>query len=169
MVVAGTTQESLHVLIPDCTIPPVDNDIVIDLRHVVEVSLGAPFDMGKELPPPDLAAVMCPNSLEPTLGLRCQDYWEEINTLLAEWRRVNNSKCPECHRVIKVNMLRHLRLVHTQFVCYWRCPVPECPLWFSSELSGHSTSASGVSALSGLGATHSSTRGRLPANPYGWT
>ena len=33
-------------------------------------------------------------------------------------------------------MSRHLHLVHTQFVCYWRCPVPVCPSWFTSELNG---------------------------------
>ena len=61
VVVAGTTTESIQVLIPDCTVPPVDSDVVIDLRHVVELSLVAPFDMGKELPPPDLASALCPN------------------------------------------------------------------------------------------------------------
>ena len=60
------------------------SDVVIDLRHVVELSMGAPFDMGKELPPPDLAAALCPSSLDPTLGLGWWDYWEEINPLLAE-------------------------------------------------------------------------------------
>ena len=63
------------------------------------------------------------------LGWR--DYWEEI-----KWCSVNNSKCPVCHRAIKVNMSRHLRLVHTRFCCYWRCPVPACPSWLSSELNG---------------------------------
>ena len=33
-------------------------------------------------------------------------------------------------------MARHLRLVHTTHVCFWRWPVPTCPLWFSSELNG---------------------------------
>ena len=33
-------------------------------------------------------------------------------------------------------MSRHLRLSHTEHVCYWRCPVPSCPLWFTSELNG---------------------------------
>ena len=96
----------------------------------------SPWEFHSELPHPDLAAALCPNSLDSTLGLGRRDYWEEINPLLAEWRSVNNSKCPECHRVIKVNMSRHLRLVHTQFVCYWRCPVPACPSWFLSELNG---------------------------------
>ena len=31
------------------------SDVQIDLRHVVELRLRSPFDMGRELPPPDLA------------------------------------------------------------------------------------------------------------------
>ena len=61
LVVAGPTPESIQVLVPDCTIPPVGKYVVIDLRHVVELSMGAAFDMGKELPPPDLASALCPN------------------------------------------------------------------------------------------------------------
>ena len=38
--------------------------------------------------------------------------------------------------MIQVNMSRHLRLTHTTHVCYWRCPVPSCPLWFTSALNG---------------------------------
>ena len=38
--------------------------------------------------------------------------------------------------MIRVNMSRHLRLTHTTHVCYWRCPVPSCPLWFTSEQNG---------------------------------
>ena len=49
---------------------------------------------------------------------------------------MNDARCPECARVIRVNMSRHLRLSHTAHVCYWRCPVPSCPLWFMSELNG---------------------------------
>ena len=86
--------------------------------------------------PPDLAFSLCPNSLEPTLGLQRRAYWNEINPLLAEWCSVNNAKCPECGQLIKVNISRHLRLMHTKYVCYWRCPVPACPLWFTSELNG---------------------------------
>ena len=33
-------------------------------------------------------------------------------------------------------MARHIRLRHTKYVCYWRCPVCTCPVWFSSELNG---------------------------------
>ena len=33
-------------------------------------------------------------------------------------------------------MARHIRLCHTTYVCFWRCPVSTCPLWFTSELNG---------------------------------
>ena len=108
----------------------------IDLRHVVELSLGSPFDMGRELPPPDLALSLTPNYLEPILGIQRRAYWEEINPLLVKWRSINDARCPECVRMIRVNMSRHLRLTHTTHVCYWRCPVPSYPLWFTSELNG---------------------------------
>ena len=68
----------------DCTIPLVGNDVRVDLRHVVELRLGSPFDMGRELPPPDLALSITPNSLDPTLGIQRRAYWEEINPLLAK-------------------------------------------------------------------------------------
>ena len=45
-------------------------------------------------------------------------------------------RCPECARLICVNMSRHMRLTHNMYVSYWRCPVPSCPLWFTSELNG---------------------------------
>ena len=104
-------------LVPDCTIPPVGYDVRIDLRHVVELRQGSAFDMGHDLSPPDLA--LTPNSLEPTLGTQRRVYW-----------------CPECGRVIRVDMSHHLRLMHMTHVCYWRCPVLVCPLWFTSELNG---------------------------------
>ena len=44
--------------------------------------------------------------------------------------------CPKCDWVIRVNMARHLRLCHTTYVCFWRCPVSTCLLWFTSELNG---------------------------------
>ena len=40
------------------------------------------------------------------------------------------------HRIIRVNMSRHLRASHTDNQCYWRCPVSTCPMWFSSKLNG---------------------------------
>ena len=69
MVVSSMSPDSIQVLIPDCSISPVGNDVKVDIRHVVELSMGTPFDMGAELPPPDLAETLCPNSLDPTLVL----------------------------------------------------------------------------------------------------
>ena len=100
VLVAGPTRESIQVLVPDCTVPPVGNDVQIDLRHVVELRMGPTFDMGHKLPPPDLALALCPNSLESTLGIQRRAYWEEVNPLLSKWRSINNAKCPECSRVI---------------------------------------------------------------------
>ena len=91
--------------------------------------------MGHDLPPPDLKLALCPNSLAPTLGLQRQAYWDEVNPLLQQWRNVNNARCPECDRLIRVNMSIHVRLMHTIHVCFWRCPIPDCPLWFTSELN----------------------------------
>ena len=136
IVVAGPIPESIDVMIPDCLVPPVGMEVRIDLRHVVTLQLGPAADMGCDLPPPDLERALCPNSLAPTLGLQRRDYWDEINRLLEEWKSVNDSKCPKCDRLIRANMARHLRLVHTTHFCFWRCPVPACPLWFSSELNG---------------------------------
>ena len=44
-VVAGSTKDSIRVLVPDCAIPPVGDDVRVDLRHVVELRLGPAFDM----------------------------------------------------------------------------------------------------------------------------
>ena len=108
VIVAGPTPESVQVIIPDCTVPPVGNDVQIDLRHVVELRLGLPFDMGRELPPPDLALRLTPNSLEQTLQIQRRAYWDEINPLLERCRSVNDARCPECARIIRVNMSRHM-------------------------------------------------------------
>ena len=48
---------------------------------------------------------------------------------------MNNAHCLECSRQIRVNMARHLRLMHTTYVCFWRCPVLSYSLWFTSELN----------------------------------
>ena len=58
-----------------------------------------------------------------------------MDPLLVQWKTVNDARCPECDRLIRVNMARHLRLVHSEYVCFWRCPVPSCSLWFMSELN----------------------------------
>ena len=117
-----STNRRLHTYIP-----------VVESRPV-ELRLGSPFDMGRELPPPDLALRLTPNSQ--TLQIQRRAYWDEINPLLQRWRSVNDARCPECARIIRVNMSRHMRLTHTMHACYWRSPVPSCPLWFTSELNG---------------------------------
>ena len=91
--------------------------------------------MSDYVPSPNLDRALCPNSLAPTLGLQRREYWEEVNLLLAKWKNVNDTCCPECTRMIRVNMARHLRLVHSEYVCFWRCPVASCSLWFTSELN----------------------------------
>ena len=58
--------------------------------------VGSAFDMGRELPPPDLALALTPNYLDSTLGIQRRAYWEEINPLLAKWRSINDARCPEC-------------------------------------------------------------------------
>ena len=94
IVIAGPTHDSIHVMIPDCLIPPVGRDVRIDLRHVVTLQLGPAADMGHDLPPPDLERALCCKPLAPTLGLQRRDYWDEVNPLLGEWKSVNDSKCP---------------------------------------------------------------------------
>ena len=135
IVVAGPTPDLIHV-IPDCLVPPVGDEVHIDLRHVVTLQLGPATDMGNDLPPPNLECALCRKPLAATHGLQRRDYWQEVNSLLEEWKNVNDSNCPKCDRVIRVNMARHHRLVQTTYVYFWRCPVSTCPLWFTSELNG---------------------------------
>ena len=135
LVFAGPTRESIDVMVPDCIVPPAGGSVRVDLRHHVSLSLGPALDMANWVPETHLEKALCPSSLADTLGLQRRDYWEELNPILKKWRSVNNSRCPECDRPIKVNMARHLRLVHTKYVCFWRCPVLSCSLWFTSELN----------------------------------
>ena len=92
IVVAGPIPDSVHVMIPDCLVPPVGGDVRIDLRHVVTLQLGLATDMGNDLPPPDLERALCRKPLTPTLGLQRRDYSEEVYPLLEEWKSVNDSK-----------------------------------------------------------------------------
>ena len=135
LVFAGPTRESIDVMVPDCIVPPASGSVRIDLRHHVSLSLGPAVDMSNWVPETQLEKVLCPASLANTLGLQRKDYWEELNPILKKWKSVNNGHCPECARAIKVNMARHLRLVHMKYVCFWRCPVLSCSLWFTSELN----------------------------------
>ena len=109
-----------------------DADSPVDLQHVVGLSLGPAVNLSSSLPPADLYD----NSVLPTLTRRRRAYWEEINPILRKWQSINDARCPECDRLIRVNMSRHLRLSHTSCQCFWRCPVPSCPMWFASELNG---------------------------------
>ena len=135
LVFGGPTRDSIDVMIPDCLLPPVGGDIRIDLCHLVTLSLGPAIKMGDSMPPPNLDRALCPNSLAPTLGQQRREYWDEVNPLLSQWKNVNDTRCPECDRMICVNMAHHICLVHSDYVCFWRCPVPSCSLWFTSELN----------------------------------
>ena len=78
VVVDGHTRETIQVLVPDCTVPPVGNDVRIDLRHVVELKIGTAFDMGHRTSPS--LYVLIPWSRLWAYSA----YWEEINPLLTE-------------------------------------------------------------------------------------
>ena len=108
LVFAGPTRESIDVMVPDCTVPPAGGSVRVDLRHNVSLSLGQALDMANWVPETHLEKALCPSSLADTLGLQRRDYWEELNPILKKWKSVNNSRCPECDRPIKVNMARHL-------------------------------------------------------------
>ena len=135
LIFAGPTRESIDVMVLDCLLPPVGGTVRVDLRHHVSLSLGPAVDMTNWVPETHLEKALCPSSLAKTLGLQRRDYWEELNPILEKWRSVNNTRCPECTRQIRVNMARHLRLMHTTYVCFCRCPVLSCSLWFTSELN----------------------------------
>ena len=91
--------------------------------------------MGNWVPETHLEQALCPMSLAKTLGLQRREYWEKLSPILTKWRSINDTRCPECARLIRVSMARHIRLVHTTYVCFWRCPVISCSLWFMSELN----------------------------------
>ena len=135
LVFAGPTCHSISVMVPDCLLPPVDNMVRIDLRHHVGLSLGPAVDMTRWSPEAQLDRALCPGPLFDTLELQRRDFWAELNPILKQWKCVNGSKCPDCGELIKINMGRHIRLKHTTFQCFWRCPVLSCSLWFKSELN----------------------------------
>ena len=136
LVVASSTPDHIKVFIPDTVGPTVDAESPVDLQHVVGLSLGPAANLSSSLPPADLALALCDNSVLPTLGLGRRDYWDEINPILRKWQSINDARCPECDRLIRVNMSRHLQLSHTTCQCFWHGPVPSCPMWFASELNG---------------------------------
>ena len=123
-------------MVPGCLSPPIGSEVKINLRHFLTLELGPATDITEDSPQPGLAGALCTNPLTPTLLLKQKAYWQEVNPLLAKWKNINDSRCPECNRSIRVNMVCHIRLCHTTYVCYWRCPVRSCPVSFSSELNG---------------------------------
>ena len=136
MIVASPTPEQIFVLIPDSVGPTVDVELPADLQHVVGLRLGSAENLSSTLPTEGLHLALCDKSLRPTLSLRCNDYWSEVSPIIRKWQSVNDASCPHCHRIIRVNMSRHLRAAHTECQCFWWCPVSSCPMWFSSELNG---------------------------------
>ena len=124
LVFAGATRHSISVMVPDCLLPPENNTVRVDLRHHVGLSLGSAVDMTNWSPEAHLERALCPGPLLDTLGLQRRDYWNELSPILKRWKSVNDSKCPDCGEVIKINMGRHIR-----------CPVLSCSLWFKSELN----------------------------------
>ena len=136
MVVAGPTTCVIYVLIPDNTTCSADEISPADIQHVIGIRLGPAENLGSTLPREDLHLSLCENYLRPTLIADRRVYWAEITPLLQRWQSVKNTSCPHCHRLIRVNMSRHLRASHTDNQCFWRCPVSTCHLWFSSELNG---------------------------------
>ena len=137
MVVAGATSDHIKVLIPDTFSSPILNaSSPVVLQHVVGLTLGSAVDLSSSLPAANLDRTLCGNSILPTLRKRQNSYWAEINPILEEWRDVHGATCPVCKGLVRVNMSRHLRLSHTTYQCFWRCPVSSCPAWFASELFG---------------------------------
>ena len=134
MVVAGPSQEVIYVLVPDSTNSTAYDVSPSDLQHVVGLSLGPDENLSACLPREEQHMSLCDNSLRPTADRRV--YWSEVTPLLRKWKDVNDTACPHCHRIIRVNMFRHMRAAHTDNQCYWRCPVSTCPMWFSSEVNG---------------------------------
>ena len=132
LVFAGPTRETISVMVPDCIVPPVSSTVRVDLRHHIGLSLGPAVDMTNWSPEDNLERSLCPASLADTLGLQRRAYWDELNPILKQWKSVNNS---DCQQFIKVNMGRHIRLKHSTYMCFWRCPVISCSLWFTAELN----------------------------------
>ena len=135
LVFAGPTRETISVMVPDCLMPPENATVRVDLRHHVGLSLGPAVDMTNWSPEDHLERALCPGSLADTLGLQRREYWEELNPILKRWKSVNKSSCADCQKFIQINMGRHIRLKHTTYMCFWRCPVVSCSLWFTAELN----------------------------------
>ena len=104
LVFAGATRHSISVMVPDCLLPPENNTVRVDLRHHVGLSLGSAVDMTNWSPEAHLERALCPGPLLDTLELQRRDYWNELSPILKRWKSVNDSKCPDCGEVIKINL-----------------------------------------------------------------
>ena len=116
MVVAGPTTDIIYVLVSDSTTCTADEICPADLQHGLR--LGPAENLSAILPREDLHLSLCENSLRPTLIDNRRVYWAEVTPLLQRWQSVNNTGCPHCHRVIRVNMSRNLRASHTNNQCF---------------------------------------------------
>ena len=47
VVFAGPTPDMIHVMVPDCLLPPVGSEVRIDLRHFITLQLGLATDISK--------------------------------------------------------------------------------------------------------------------------
>ena len=158
-------------LIRDSTTCTADDVSPSELQHVVGLSLGPAENLSAILPCEDLHLSLCDNSLRPTLIADRKAYWAEVTPLLWKWQNVNDNACPHCHRIIRVNMSRHLRAAHTNNQCYWRCPVSTCPR-IHSFCEGQGCSFYECLRNYGMewfGKRSFSTNVNSPARPCGWT
>ena len=185
MVVAGPTPDVIYVLIRDSATCTTDDVSPSDLQHVLGLSLGPAENLSAILPREDLHLSLCDKSLRPTLIVDRRAYWAEVTPLLLRWQNVNDTACPHCHRIIRVNMSRHLHAAHTDNQCYWRCPVSTCPMWFVPSSTGRTISRGFIASArdrdalsmsvfattgwSGSGRDNFSTNVNSPARPCGWT
>ena len=79
VVFAGPSPDTIHVMVPDCLIPPVGFEVRIDLRHLITLQLGPATDISEDSSQLGLAQELCANPLTHTLLLQQKDYWEESN------------------------------------------------------------------------------------------
>ena len=136
LIVAGSSQDHIRVLIPDTLGTMVNDDSPLGLQHVIGWQLGTPADLSSSIPATGLDRVLCDNSVTSCLIRKRGAYWSEIYPILDRWQSVNDGKCLECDQLVTMNMARHLRLEHTFYQCVWRCPVANFPSWFASESDG---------------------------------
>ena len=131
MIVAGPTPEHIFVLVPDSVGPTVDAELQADLQHVVGLRLGSAENLSSTLPTEGLRLALCDKSLRPNLSLGRNDYWSEVSPILRKWQSVNDASCPHCHRIIRVNMSRHLRAAHAEcelpYVVFFRAKRERSP------------------------------------------